>query len=211
MKYNKAEEGVRERLLVAGIKELENHGFNDFSLRRVASLCNVSCAAPYKHFKNKEDLLSALMDYTNSSWHLLRDQVLEIYKDAGIGKKLVELSVAYLSFLQATPSYMTVLTMRSDENKMIDGLRAQLSHPILELVDEYLGDDPRLDGLKRKMVYSVRSYIYGTVCMIRNKEVDKKEETIEMFRSILNRVMINAENAAEKIKSGNEDTDEIYL
>ena len=44
---------VREQLIKAGISELENHGISDFSLRRVASGCNISCAAPYKHFKDK--------------------------------------------------------------------------------------------------------------------------------------------------------------
>ncbi|MBQ9131598.1 MAG: helix-turn-helix transcriptional regulator, partial [Clostridia bacterium] len=48
---------VRERLIIAGIRELEAHGLNDFSLRRVAVACEVSCAAPYRHFKDKEELI----------------------------------------------------------------------------------------------------------------------------------------------------------
>ena len=51
---------VREQLIVAGISELEVHGVTDFSLRRVASSCNISCAAPYKHFKSKEAFVDAI-------------------------------------------------------------------------------------------------------------------------------------------------------
>ena len=45
---------VREQLITAGIEELNAHGMAGFSLRRVAAACNISCAAPYKHFKNKK-------------------------------------------------------------------------------------------------------------------------------------------------------------
>ena len=56
---------VREQLIVAGISELETHGVADFSLRRVASACNISCAAPYKHFKSKEALVEGIFDYNS--------------------------------------------------------------------------------------------------------------------------------------------------
>ena len=54
MKITYSDESIRERLIIAGIKEIELHGFNDFSLRRVAAACEVSCAAPYRHYKNKD-------------------------------------------------------------------------------------------------------------------------------------------------------------
>ena len=59
MDEERGSDSVREQLIIAGIAELENHGIADFSLRRVASVCNISCAAPYKHFKNKEMLIEA--------------------------------------------------------------------------------------------------------------------------------------------------------
>ena len=49
------EGSVRTRLIVAGINELEERGVKDFSLRRVALAAEVSCAAPYRHFKDKDD------------------------------------------------------------------------------------------------------------------------------------------------------------
>ena len=44
---------VRDKLIIAGADEISRYGMTNFSLRRVAATCNVSCAAPYKHFKNK--------------------------------------------------------------------------------------------------------------------------------------------------------------
>ena len=56
---------VREQLITAGIAELEAHGIADFSLRRGANYCNISCAAPYKHFKSKEALIESIFDGGN--------------------------------------------------------------------------------------------------------------------------------------------------
>lgn len=45
---------ARERLILAALDVIEEVGFARFSLRRVASVCGLSCSAPYKHFKTKE-------------------------------------------------------------------------------------------------------------------------------------------------------------
>ena len=44
---------LREELIRAGIDEINIHGANGFSIRRIATACGVSSAAPYKHFKDK--------------------------------------------------------------------------------------------------------------------------------------------------------------
>lgn len=206
MKYNKADESIRERLLVAGIKELENHGFNDFSLRRVANICNVSCAAPYKHFKNKEELLLALMEYIISRWHMLRDQVLMIYKAEPPAKKLTEVCTAFLRFLLATPSYITILTLHPDEKGVSNGIRARISEPISALVNEILSEDPSYKELRALTIYSIRSYIYGTVCMIRNHETEGSEDTVAMFRHIIGRIIESSVSKAKIISEEGEET-----
>ena len=43
---------TRDRLIQAGLEELNQYGVQHFSTRRVAKVCGVSCAAPYKHFKD---------------------------------------------------------------------------------------------------------------------------------------------------------------
>ena len=56
-----ANEANKEKFLKAAVSELEEHGVADFSIRRVAKRCGVSCAAPYKHFESKNDLLVEVM------------------------------------------------------------------------------------------------------------------------------------------------------
>ena len=80
---------VREQLIVAGIAELEAHGIPDFSLRRVATACNLSCAAPYKHFKDKDALIDAIFAYIRQQLDFLLKQVADVF-EAEPRRQLVE-------------------------------------------------------------------------------------------------------------------------
>ena len=100
---------VREQLITAGIVELETHGVADFSLRRVASACNISCAAPYKHFKSKEALIEGIFDYITSQLNLLLDQVAAVYSNPKTC--LAEICIAYIRFCIANPHFRAVLML----------------------------------------------------------------------------------------------------
>ena len=51
---------LRQALIDAGIKIINEKGEENLSLRKVAALCNVSHAAPYAHFKDKDELIEAI-------------------------------------------------------------------------------------------------------------------------------------------------------
>ena len=54
---------LRNELIEKGIELVEEYGMQQLSLRKVAQACNVSHAAPYSHFKNKDDLILAMQSY----------------------------------------------------------------------------------------------------------------------------------------------------
>ena len=39
---------TRQALIQAGVEEINRHGVTEFSVRRIAQICGVSCGAPYK-------------------------------------------------------------------------------------------------------------------------------------------------------------------
>ena len=51
---------LRQSLLEASIKLLDNEGFDALSLRRLAEEVGVSRQAPYHHFRDKQALLAAI-------------------------------------------------------------------------------------------------------------------------------------------------------
>ncbi len=63
---------LRNELIEKGIELVEEYGMQQLSLRKVAQACNVSHAAPYSHFKNKDDLISAMQSYITDQFRYSR-------------------------------------------------------------------------------------------------------------------------------------------
>ena len=93
---------LREDLILAGIQEINSHGISGFSIRRVAEACNVSCAAPYRHFKDKNALIGAIIDYVNEQWAKRQDEVLA-QCGPSLREQMVEICVNYIRFLMEKP------------------------------------------------------------------------------------------------------------
>jgi AcrR family transcriptional regulator len=96
------EGSVRTRLIVAGINELWERGIKDFSLRRTALAAEVSCAAPYRHFKDKEEFISEIIKYIASKWELLCHEIESVF-DNDVRRRIIELSVSTFSSFKISP------------------------------------------------------------------------------------------------------------
>lgn len=178
---NTVDQSVKERLLVAGLREIEEHGFNDFSLRRVASSCNLSCAAPYRHFKGKEELLIEIFKYINSRWQMLKKEIDKAYPT--IERRIVELSVAYLRFLIVTPSY---LSMMFQKNQLISETELNaLQKPddfLPELIGTYGKENSWNDKKICTTIFNIKSSLYGTALLVRTCEKGAENSFIDNFR-----------------------------
>ena len=67
---------MRQLLIEAGIEEINRSGVAEFSVRRVAQACGVSCAAPYKHFKDRREFIAAIIEYVNEQWYERQEMIL---------------------------------------------------------------------------------------------------------------------------------------
>ena len=114
-------EDVRTRLIFAGMRELEEHGVNDFSLRRVASTAEVSCAAPYRHFKSREDLILAILRFIRERFLLFCDAVCAAHGQDN-ARLCVELSLSMIRFWVSNPKLFSVLFLTT----AADAYRAEL-------------------------------------------------------------------------------------
>ena len=99
---------LKAELISTGIRLLSEEGYEAFSLRRVAKACGVSQAAPYRHFKDKDALVMAIMA-----------QALEAFNDsltAAVDKhpddprsQIKEMGMAYIRFFAEHPDYLRVM------------------------------------------------------------------------------------------------------
>lgn len=180
---------LRHAMIIAGIKEIELHGLTDFSLRRVASECGVSCAAPYRHFKGKSDLISAIISYINDQWSFLERQIGEVYKN-DMRRRIIELCIANIRFWIANPNFRSIMMI---DDRGLDTLqlreRSRMSEKIVELVGEYCDALALPECESSAISFEVRSIIYGATHMLGSGEIENSPETIAMIKSSIEKAL----------------------
>lgn len=181
MNDNTLERDVHKRLILAGIRELDEHGESDFSLRRVASRSGVSCAAPYKHFKNRDEFLQSIMQYVNDKWDLLFSQICKAYED-DIPRTVTESAAAAVRFFTANESYRAVLF--SGASEMSPERRAKRDHILYE-IDTLARRHCEGKPLERteQISFAVQAIISGTIHMACGGELSDPERSIELLQN----------------------------
>ena len=181
MEENYTPDNVRSRLLFSGLKELETHGVSDFSLRRVAQDAGVSCAAPYRHFKDKDELISSVISFVVEGWTLLSRQITEIF--ASDPKALVtELSVAGLRFWIANGNFRTVISASATLGKGKAGSLEEFDRPIIEAVKKYADSKGISD--REPVIFKLLSMLYGAVILV-DGGYESADTAADNLRSVL--------------------------
>ena len=98
---------LRQALIDAGIKIINENGEAGLSLRKVAALCDVSHAAPYAHFKDKDELIKAIKEKVTSDFMAELQKAVDSGSDAK--ESLVNLGQSYVSFFLRKPDYFKFL------------------------------------------------------------------------------------------------------
>ena len=86
-KENTGARNTREALILAGLEELNEYGIQHFSTRRVAKAFGMSCAAPYKHFKDSHEFIAEILGYINRLYDAEQTVLLgdRLYTDIACG------------------------------------------------------------------------------------------------------------------------------
>lgn len=99
---------LKKSLIEAGIKLINENGVENFSLRKVAAMCNVSHAAPYNHFKNKKELIKAIIEHVELEFANALYSIIEKYEKPS-QEQIIELGKKYVSFMVENPDYFRFL------------------------------------------------------------------------------------------------------
>ena len=87
---------TKEKLILAGIEELNEYGLPRFSTRRVANRCGVSCAAPYKHFKDTHAFIVEILKYISRLYDARQKETLAKYADSDSRTQLLQAGLDYI-------------------------------------------------------------------------------------------------------------------
>ncbi len=150
------EESVKKRLILAGLRELLEHSAADFSLRRVAQRAQVSCAAPYRHFKDKDELISAIVAHIREDYTLLCNEINSIF---GIGTKagILELLTSAVRFWVAGDNFPSFLQ---------HGEISSFDSPIKDAIGKYIAVNNLSVEMGERLTFSTLATFYGTVTLL---------------------------------------------
>ena len=104
---------LKTQLIKAGLQMIQEAGINKVSLRKLAQICNVSEAAPYSHFKNKEELLFSIQDYITKQLQMCFEIAYEGTEHRDSPEAIFNLGKAYVRFFMAYPEYYSFLFTQS--------------------------------------------------------------------------------------------------
>ena len=186
MSYNRNMD-LREELLQAGIEEINAYGANGLSLRRVATACHVSTAAPYKHFKDKKEFIAAIIDYVNSQWAVEQERVLAA-SGTDPRSRMVDVAVAYVRFLMEKPHYRQVLMLKNaDFDNLYHRKPGEINSRTQKIMMDVKETYALSDEVWERKCLMVRSLLFGSVFLIDSGEFTYNERTLENVRYLINR------------------------
>ena len=170
------EESVRARLILSGISELEEHGLTDFSLRRAAVAAQVSCAAPYRHFKDKEEYISEIIKYVNSRWELLSCEIERVHS-SNPARLAYEMAVSALRFRIANKNFRSVFNLAANA-----GYGELLDRSLISAIKSYCEYKNISKEETELKIYTVRAFVAGSLMLLHN-DVGSVQSNAQSFLS----------------------------
>lgn len=118
MEHNYHHEDLKNELIQKGLRILNKEGYEGFSLRKAAKECGVSQTAPYRHFKDKDELVEAIAVHALREFNLSLENAAA--KASGPEEQLKEMGIAYIHFFAENPEYLKLLFLSNLQGYMGD-------------------------------------------------------------------------------------------
>jgi len=129
---------LRRALMDSADAILEREGPNALSLRAVAREAGVSPAAPYHHFKDKDELLSAI---AHEGFERLKAALTAACaNERDPRRKMSDLGVAYVKFAQSHPALYQVMYDRARAEDALPQKEAGHDHDAFQIVKDALAE-----------------------------------------------------------------------
>lgn len=180
---------LKETLIKNGIKLLNEVGSKNFSMRKLAAMCNVSHAAPYNHFKSKEELIAEIMQYVLKELEDSLRIIEEKYKDEPQLLTL-ELGKQYVKFMVANPDYLKILFLSDFETKIkISNGDINSEYEAFNILRNSAIREFKMYGIKEedyaRNIVAMWSMVHGLAIMIANRLIICDGDIGEFVEDIL--------------------------
>lgn len=180
---------LKQELINNGMLLLNEEGTQGFSLRKVAKMCGVSHAAPYKHFKDKDALISEITKEVWKKLYLALLEVTKLYPD-NPKLQLVEMGKTYVRFMVENPQYLKFMFL-SDNNCSVDIKNGQFfvedaAFEVLKNSSENFFKETKLDkDLYMKKILGMWSLVHGLTILIIQKNLKYDGDYLDLVGEII--------------------------
>lgn len=183
---------LKVELIQMGLKLLDQTGYEKFSLRKVAKACNVSQTAPYRHFKDKDELIVAIaMEATKEFDQSLKQALIKFPDDPK--KQLKEMGIAYVDFFVKKPEYLRLLFFSDIKSKMnIDSCLSENHfvdghpfHTFFSAVERYKNNSPNETMLEKELMLYCWGLVHGISVLIANRDIPFEGDYSKLVSGIM--------------------------
>lgn len=181
---------LRESLIKMGLKLFNEEGAEKFSMRKVAALCNVSHAAPYKHFKSKDELINAISEYVFSSFECSLSEIVEKYKNDP-HERIIELGKKYVWFMVENPDYLKFAFLQNSESEIVieENKLRSVEYGSFNVFKNCAVDFLKSINVKEEEyaqdIIAMWSMVHGLAIMLSNKTFKYKGDYLQLVENIL--------------------------
>ena len=164
---------LRAACLDAGLEMLDAGQEADLSLRAVARAIGVSANAPYRHFKDKEELLSAL---ATAGFVELRERLLHADESSAPGRQFVEMARIYVHYAEEHPGLFRLMfghpcsRAHPDTVAAADRAGEVLAARVAQVVDA---------GVREAFTIGCWSIVHGLAALILDGKLPTEEQSID--------------------------------
>jgi len=166
---------LKKLLIMSVIEAVKNNNLEKFSIREAARLLEVSPAAPYNHFNDKQELiLESIYFCKNEFINYLKNKIL--INESNINKKLAVIGKSYLQYANDNPEiFIFMFSQTLSNNDRINNYQ-EFHKLFLTAVNESFNlDDLRKRVSMNSAVNSAWSIIHGTACLIASRTLTDEE------------------------------------
>lgn len=172
---------LRRVLIETGIEIIGAEGEDKLSLRKVAEKCGVSNAAPYAHFKSKEDFLAAIQQHIMNEFTAALERTAE--ESANDPRVLAALGKAYIMFFCQNPLYFDFLFSRKNIAINLSSNDNAIENPPLSILQKTATSILNKTGLSERVVQNkiiaMWALVHGlsAIAIMPNTRIDGGLET----------------------------------
>ena len=166
---------LKKLLIMSVIEAVKNDNLEKFSIREAARLLEVSPAAPYNHFNDKQELILASIYFCKNDFiNYLKNKIL--INESHTNKKLAVIGKSYLQYANDNPEVFIFMFSQTLSNKDRMNNYQEFHQLFLTAINESFNlEDLRKRVSMNSAVNAAWSIIHGTACLIASRTLSEEE------------------------------------